>query len=415
MFQLNASTTQYLSYRGGWTNIAARAVRFLDKWTAGNDFVPLWNLWNLSAELAIVSEPFGYPAVTGRGSPQLHEAPKLGRAGREPYFALLAKVLTRIGQATIEEIRTDICRQAEIVDDNKTLHVLLRLMAAEERGKLRGSVGCAMSMLAMAETIRRAAEHALGTNLPEEDESGFGQWMKGARRWMYGSERLLDADESVRRDFLTGLQLDYGIKVRCYVEGATELGALRSFLGDARGVELIDLHGSIASGGALSFSEHLQHDLSTRVFSVVLLDGDRGDYVRLLRKAATEGKFFGRFQESKPDFEYANFSSSELVGVIEKMCEARDLKLQPNGRLALEGARTAGELFKVARQVVGSTVKKGLDWGEALAKFAVRDSRAERPVIDLARFVVRACSFRYGDVASNYTVDLRTGRLVERS
>jgi hypothetical protein len=100
----------------------------------------------------------------------------------------------------------------------------------------------------MAETIRRATEAALGRELCEEDELGFGQWMDGARKAIYGTTRILDASKEVRRDFMTSMGLDHGPKVRCYVEGDTELAALVSAVGYGAGAEFVNLRGQIRTG-----------------------------------------------------------------------------------------------------------------------------------------------------------------------
>ena len=77
----------------------------------------------------------------------------------------------------------------------------------------------------------------------------------------------------MKRDFLTSMKLDCGTKVRSYVEGHTELGALTSAVGETK-----------------------------------------------------EERFFGRFSISTPDFEFANFAISELI----------DAAVEISGRQATE-------------------------------------------------------------------------------
>jgi hypothetical protein len=59
----------------------------------------------------------------------------------------------------------------------------------------------------------------------------------------------------------------------------------------------LNLRGQVVEKGGkgLNFAASLKNDMTSHVFSVVLLDEDRHDYVRALRKAARDGNFFGRF------------------------------------------------------------------------------------------------------------------------
>jgi len=243
VFRGKATSVQYLLHKDGVVRIAKSDVEHLDHWTSTNQFADRFDYWNKVAELAIACDPIGYPdIVNARRIPVNSE--NVVHSQLKDYHELATEVLGKVGVGVVDKFRSDLCYAAELVDDNKLLHVLLRLMASRERERLRGAVGEAMLFLAMAETIRRAAESILGRHLREEDELGFGQWMDGARKQLYGTTRILDASTEDRRDFLTSMGLDAGVKVRCYVEGDTEIGALTSALGLAPQTEFINVRGN---------------------------------------------------------------------------------------------------------------------------------------------------------------------------
>src|SRR5690349_19206693 len=296
VFAAGIASTQYLMDPSGLVRLANWHNERLDAWSSGESCSERFEHWNRIAELAVALEPVSYGKVFHSlrwRDPETAESmqAKLGD-WRERVKAFLVA-----NASGIEQRREELCQNAELLDDNKMVHVLLRLMKAPERLKLRSSLGASMLFLSMAEIIRRATEEATKEQFPEEDELGFGQWMDGARKTLYGSERILDAPQEVRRDFLTSMGLDHGVKVRCYLEGDTELGAMMSAVGEGGGIEFVNLRGQVIEnkGKGLAFFASLQNDIKSHVFSVVLLDGDSSDNVRMLRKAAQDNAFFGRF------------------------------------------------------------------------------------------------------------------------
>ena len=63
------------------------------------------------------------------------------------------------------------CREAEALEPNKEVHLILRLTERKYRlEKVKGVLGGATYLLTMAEMIRRSAETVFGTELPEEAE-----------------------------------------------------------------------------------------------------------------------------------------------------------------------------------------------------------------------------------------------------
>jgi len=282
-----------------------------------------------------------------------------------------------------------------------------------------------MYLQAMAEMLRRSAEEAFAVELPEEDELGFGMAPLDAKEQSYGARRLLDASRSAKGEFLRQYGLDYGIRVRWYVEGETELGALESFLGRSAGIELVNLRGQVmaARGKGVGFRDNLESDLRSRIFSFVTLDSDRGDYRKAAEKAAKDDVICGRIFKSDPDFEFANFTRDELT------CIAWNLALQ-NGACSEEHATLANpvaeassgkEFLAAAKRAVPALqqVTKGVCWGEALMAFAwdmpsVDGTTKPRPIIEAVTSALRALQADYHLTRKEYRIDPVTGQMVKR-
>ena len=314
IFGSDTSCTQYLVWPEGLKTLAGRTIEDLNRWTAQSDASERFDYWNIVCELAIAFEPLAYQRIH-------HEVRIRFPVTEESLPIQLAELRLKasplIRQMTtpeIRRIREDLGQTAQQIDANRDLHVLLRLMSSHERRKLRSRIGTCILLLEMAEVIRRPVEDELELCLPEEDQIGFGQWIEGARKVIYGTERVFDASTTVLRDYLSSLGLDYGVKIRCYVEGNTEYGALSSAVGDAAGVELVNLRGQVVerNGKGLAFSDALRRNSVSHIFSAVVIDADREDYVRALRRVAKSGEAFCPFFLLDPDFEFGNFTAREL-------------------------------------------------------------------------------------------------------
>src|SRR5690349_16332098 len=112
------------------------------------------------------------------------------------------------------------------------------------RLELEGYLGEAVFLRTMAEMLRRVSEEAFNTELPEEDELGFGR-MSQIKKTIYGSSRLLD-NHKAGNEFARWHGLNYKPRVHLYTEGSTEYGALNLFfriMGIA--VPITDLHGLV--------------------------------------------------------------------------------------------------------------------------------------------------------------------------
>lgn len=325
-------------------------------------------------------------------------------------------------------MRKQLCIDSELLDDNKILHMLLRMMNVNMRKSLKGKIGGAMLLFSMAEMLRLACEKVFDKELKEEDELGFGEWMKGVKEEMYGSNRLYDANRGVKNEFMRQYGLDYGVRARCYVEGETEAGALTSILGVSTGIEVINLKGRVAAKGLVAFRDSLKQDIESQVFSIILIDSDRDDYVRAIKKAAVEDEICGLFFISQPDFEFGNFELNELAEVIieyAKSIEVYGLTVSDVHR-NIRGAKSGKELMNKIKLTMPeiSDIGKGEEWGAALMDYATRKQNYNpnknvenimRPINEIVNILLRSLSVGYHTTRSKFTVSAETGKLVGRS
>ena len=420
--QISTSNTQYLLYQPGILNIVEHFQEGAKRWTSSIEFGERFHYWNQIAETAAVVEPMTFDVVYRDREPAPIGTPVAGG-----FEFSLREMFVKTGKIVLRQMLSDLALAAETLDENRSVHVLLRLMKWREREKLKGQVGCAMHFLAMAESIRRSAEQAFAEPWPEEDEIGPGQWFPGARKMLYGNERVFDAPRRDLRDYLTQLGLDFGVKVRCYVEGDTEFGALAHAAGSFDHVQLVNLSGSVAErrGKGLAFVESLEADMNSGIFSVVVLDGDREEYLRMLRKAADGGRFHGCFFISQPDIECGNFSVSELIETAIQEYQKNNLganDVNVATRVLLTQAsqvRNNGNLFDLFKSQGLTHLRKSESWGKALMELAIihpvfppEDLRAgqKRPIIEAAELLIRMQDIGFFRSLAVERLDSRSGR-----
>ena len=424
--RVSTSSTQYLTYTPGVVRVVDWQLRDLRRWTESEGFIERFDHWNRVTELAIVCEPVRW------NQPEATDASSSDESWLQAYCQRLEIALQSLPLYAFHNIRQAFAMSADELDSNSGLHTLLRLMKKFERDRIKGRIGAAMKFLDMAESIRRAAERLLEVQLPEEDEIGPGTWMEGARRNLYGTDRVFDASPGILRDYLGTFGLDAGVKVRCYVEGETELGALRHALGASNQCTFVNLKGAVVekNGRGLAFASSLTTDKASGIFSFIMLDADRDDFVRALRRAAESETFHGAFHVSAPDVELANFAVAELLDIALSISarmqdDSLGQKYESCDLLSeLEGATSGNDFFR-RLQSGGrlSEVSKGEDWGAALMGYAIENptfpskhpkSGQERPLIEFARMLIRAQKAGFRFSLEYEKVDAASGGLQRR-
>lgn len=421
---------QLLLSEGGLPELAMEFEQQMHVHTSSEGARDSIHHWNSLCELAIVCEPVAFSGISRRVRSSLPDTFESARENREAYFAKLAPVIEALGLEKLEEWRREMCRQAQLAEPNLRVHVLLRLAEYDVREKLRGALGVGMLFLEMAESIRRVEQRVFNCSLPEEDEMGYTIWAPGARHRTFGSNRVLDAPRQQYKQLLRSFGLDPGIRVRCYVEGKTELGALEYAIGSFAFVEIINLHGQVVQSRrrGLAFRESLESDLHEKVFSFVILDSDKGENACAAFKAISDGVLFGEVYLSIPDFELGNFSPDELREIICTIASdngADEVELA-RIREAMEHVEHIKEVMSAARIASSSLAKLRKDevWGKYLMRYLLNDldlsnlcltkEEFERPIINALRSILQATVFHYDESRNRSMVDLGSGRFVKR-
>jgi hypothetical protein len=428
MLKLNIAPIQMMS-AGRYPSVLHRGIKNFEKWSSRPEFTEHINLWNNIVSLCVASEPCTYEHVFH----SLKHPPELSieeqRQRIREHWSDVVQHYREAGMAEIEKVREGLCVDAEMLDRNKDVHIMLRLRHGNFRHWVRGKLGGAMVLLTMAEIMRRSTEMAFDKKLREEDELGLGITPLGVKEKLYGSERILNGNRTVESQYLHSFGLAFGVRTRWYVEGDTEYGALDSILGLSNAIELVNLKGKIVEKGGkgLAFADSLRNDVKAQIFSVVLVDADNDSYVRVLRKAAEEDLMCGTFYLSKPDFEFHNFTLSELEEIIWAMAVENGADPETRKRLheALLGINSGRELVDAAKGSLSelSQLSKGVDWGRRLIHYALQYSEYQdqtsgkamtRPIIEAFRGVIRTLDFNYHFTRTQFKVDPISGRLTRR-
>ena len=310
------------------------------------------------------------------------------------------------------------------MDDNPDLYLLLRVAAWDERKRLKGSVSGALWIRHMAELIRRAFGEAHGQRWPEEDEA-FGHWPAGAREMSFGSERPLD-DVLAAKPYLSWtFGLFTGSALRWYVEGDTEFYAVLELLSDASkfGVELVNLKGAIASGrdnAALKLESSLRQDRLLRRFSMISFDRDVQENVKAIQRQIEQENIVGFIAASNPDYEFANFSVTELTEIAASINEACGYSGDPVRNADWTSIANGKEFEQKYRKVSArkSAVLKCEQWGRALARYALghpyRSDGSERALWREVRRALHAWQSNYDHQCEDFTFDRQTFKLVRK-
>jgi hypothetical protein len=376
------------------------------------------------ATLAILTEPVAYMTVFGSISRPVEIEEEAFASAVAHYRESLRGLYDSIGNREIRDAHAELCRTAETIDRNGEVHTLLRLGSEDLRMRLRGAVGGALLIKSMAEVIRRAVENYDQIRLPEEDESGFGRWAHGAKRRIYGTDRILDGGRTVAQRVVRQHLLDYSTRLRWYVEGDTEYAALAWILRQfSAGIDLVNLKGQfVAAGGrGVAFRDDLRRDLQNEVLSFISLDGDRDDNIRVVRAAAEADEVSGGFFVCEPDFEFANFTLDELKEVILELAQGQGLTAVTRHALdaVIAGTENSRELISRCNSAFpGFQFAKGSEWGERLGRYAwtsqIGGDQRERPVVEQVKQALRADHVDFRATRQQFRVDPTTGRLIPR-
>jgi len=375
-------------------------------------------------DFAILLEPIYWPDVTSRVSwgGFMDGDERERRLAR--HRGRISTLIETLDAGEWEDAHRRVRYDAAILDSNDALYVLLRLAPWSKRERIGGSIGAALWLRHIVEVVRRAFEELRGVEWSEEDQ-GFRRWVGGARTRIYGGERFLDAPATTAPRVAFEFGLSAGTAVRWYVEGDTEYYAISSALPGAAagGIELVNLKGAIArerGNAALVLADALEQDRRHRRFSVISFDTDVSANVKVVRRQVEQHRVVGFIEAHTPDFEFANFSISELVEVAARVDESHGVSgasLREGSWDGIEGTSAFEARYgKLSARRGGGL--KGANWGSALVDFATHqgaDNAPSRPFVDALYRVLRLRRIRYEDHLGRYAIDPETFELRPRA
>jgi hypothetical protein len=421
--ELRTAITQKLRFPQGYFDVIQHEIDGFRVRSSGDVFQTNVRHWNEVVSLAVAAEPFTFNKLFGVYTVPYEFAfngkEREFRAIMESQFLDYGEVVRAVGIERLKEIIAELNHEARLLEPNAEILKILRFTKRKYRlDRVKGSLGGAVYLLTMAEIIRRSTEMVFKIELPEEHDS------EGFNKFFFGADRLTD-DYTARGEFLRTLGLDHSIRLRWYVEGDTELGALEKEIAHDRNIELINLRGDVAAakGKGLSFRENLLADMNRSVYSWVSLDGDCENNKKVLLKAVKDGQTFGSFFISNPDFEFGNFTRDELISVLWHVALERGANLNEEETLSKACSQTTSgeELFKTARKAVPALqgFSKGKAWGARLMVFAGSNHKIKqgdgtlrtRPIIEAIYLARHDADCNYFLARKECEVDIDTGRL----
>ena len=373
---------------------------------------------NTIVDLPILLEPVYWPKISGKRVFRGVIDEEEHRAQAEKYRTKALELVARLDEAEWQNLHERLRHHAAMLDENHDLYLLLRVAPWSRREQAKGRISGALWIRHMAEVLRLAFEEVHGVTWEEEDK-GFGQWMKGARIRKYGSERPLDKPTRAKPYLAFEFGLHTGSLVRWYVEGETELGAVREALPGAAngGIELVNLKGSLETrpGVAMKLSDSLEQDRAVRRFSVISFDLDERNTVRTIRQQIRRGKVIGFVSGHDPDFEFANFNVPELIEVAALLDEEMGLSPDPIRKADWSGIFSGSEFEARYRSLSSSGLHlKGERWGAALARYALENPQklgSLRPFLTEVDMVLRSLIVHYDFYKERYRIDPDTFEL----
>ncbi|KDC48454.1 hypothetical protein [Pseudoalteromonas fuliginea] len=364
------------------------------------------NEYDLISSLAIILEPLYWPFITSQKSfSTFYDETKfdnLVNSYQKDVHNLLKKLDVEFWSKAHTELR---CIAAKL-DGNENLYVLLRLSPWEKRKKLKSHIAAALWIRHIAEVIRLGFQSIHGVEWPEEDIA-FGQWPKEARERAYGSIAPIKDSAKSKPHLAFEFGLHTGSIVRWYLEGETEYFAANHMLPGASnvGIELINLKGAVGkerANAALRLSDNLKQDRKLRRLSFITFDTDVRPVVKAINQQLSNKGIVGYVNANSPDFEFGNFTLTELIKVVCQLESENDNDVSRIKEEDWSEVKT-GKAFEAKYKsfpYVSNNVLKGPKWGVALAKYMlekpyIAETQTIRPFYETFRNSLIALRVKY--------------------
>ena len=364
------------------------------------------NKYDLISSLAIILEPLYWPEITSKKSFSIfYDEAKFDNIVNS-YQKDVHKLLEKLDVEYWSKVHEGLRYTAAELDGNENLYILLRLSPWEKRKKLKSHIAAALWIRHIAEVIRLGFQSIHGVEWPEEDIA-FGQWTKEARERAYGSIVPIKDSAKSKPHLAFEFGLHTGSIVRWYLEGETEYFAANHMLPGASnvGIELINLKGAVGNekgNAALRLSDNLKQDRKLRRLSFITFDTDVRPVVKAINQQLSNKGIVGYVNANSPDFEFGNFTLTELIEVVCQLESENDNDVSRIKEEDWSEVKT-GKAFEAKYKsfpYVSNNVLKGPKWGVALAKYMlekpyIAETQTIRPFYETFRNSLIALRVKY--------------------
>jgi hypothetical protein len=134
--KIETANCQFLLFEEGVRTIMQRRLDDARRWTSSVEFGQRFDYWNSVCEAAIVAEPLVHSVVQANALPSSSQPEQ-----KNEHELRVREYFVELGEGDIHQMREDLAFTAETLDDNRAVHVLLRLMHPRERSRLKGRLG----------------------------------------------------------------------------------------------------------------------------------------------------------------------------------------------------------------------------------------------------------------------------------
>lgn len=370
---------------------------------------------NQISNLAILLEPLYWPKIVGKKKNQSSifltwdEFDEGLKSYKQKILTYVKFLSPEIWSNYYDSLRTD----SAALDNNGELYILLRLSPWEKRTTVTGNIGGALWLRHIAEVVRLAFEEVHGVQWSEEHEVNLRR--EGLNTRLYGSERPIENGLITRPHLAFEFGLHTGSTVRWYVEGETEYQAALYALPNASlgGIEIINLKGVFKEQqkNMLRFEENLNQDKLLRRFVFISVDNDVKANLKFLRGQIAKENIVGYINVNDPDFEFENFTLNELIKIAIILDEKQGLSidnLKSGNYQNIKSGKGFDDYYK--KNSITKRSLKGLQWGEALAEYAIEnplkeDTQQRRTFLEAVEKILYASKVRYDYQKENFLID----------
>lgn len=307
---------------------------------------------------------------------------------------------------------------------------LFRHADRSAREKLKNEALLAHTLYDTAEILRRYLEVYHWALIPEETDWDFPEQNESISLERFGSARTTNYRRDVYLRIARSFGVDPGYRTHLFLEGETEMSYVRHWaklagiLLDRAGVRLVNLRG-LGNVSTERFDDELRWLRNDEVFPIICVDLDhpnradkQAEHIKKLKEFEVAGLLPIDFEVWRPNFVEANFTTGEVVEIVNAESVRRGLSLQlapkdvetvmiydEHGKPRTHRKTIEDAINQIAYDQTGNRViRKGAEWGVSLANWSIyhlapkelATDRGERPITEIFGMALRG---KRGDYA----------------